>query len=113
MEWEGGRQRGRFPGGSPTPVRDAYAGGLNCRVRNGTGCFPSPMATGKSIEAQRVPAFRVLPFWLPAAARPEESMERSNTRAPWPSGYNFSFPLKTDSEREHQDQVLGLLVRVG
>lgn len=37
MERVGGRQRERFPGGSPTPVRDAYAGRLNCRVRNGTG----------------------------------------------------------------------------
>ncbi len=32
------------------------AGGLNCRVRNGNGCCPSAIATGKLKKFSRVPA---------------------------------------------------------
>lgn len=30
------------------------AGGLNCRVRNGNGCDPSPMTTGKLSKSERI-----------------------------------------------------------
>jgi hypothetical protein len=38
------RRRPTLPGGLPPST--IGAGGLNCRVRNGNGCFPAAMATG-------------------------------------------------------------------
>ncbi len=41
---EKSRRRPTLPGGLPPST--IGAGGLNCRVRNGNGCFPAAMATG-------------------------------------------------------------------
>jgi hypothetical protein len=47
------RQRPTLPPSCPSST--IGGGGLNCRVRNGTGCFPSPMATGDLFGSSRSP----------------------------------------------------------
>src|SRR5207244_13595142 len=47
------RRRPTLPGGSPPST--IGAGGLNCRVRYGNGCFPAAMATGNLLNFQRAP----------------------------------------------------------
>ncbi len=44
LRHEKSRRRPTLPGGLPPST--IGAGGLNCRVRNGNGCFPAAMATG-------------------------------------------------------------------
>jgi hypothetical protein len=65
------RQRPTLPH-SP-PCSTIGAGGLNCRVRNGNGCCPSAVATGKFVYSRiRVAAFGNKPITLAPgqAARP-------------------------------------------
>ncbi len=45
------RRRPTLPGGRPPST--IGAGGLNCRVRNGNGCFPAAMVTGFELSAPR------------------------------------------------------------
>ncbi len=52
------RQRPTFPPSSPGSI--IGAGGLNFRVRNGSGCFPSAMATGRPFSLGKHPAMKPL-----------------------------------------------------
>jgi hypothetical protein len=49
------------PAASYSPVRRPHstigAGGLNCRVRDGNGCFTSAMATGNFAHRQGRPSW--------------------------------------------------------
>ena len=59
---EKSRRRPTLPGGLPPST--IGAGGLNCRVRNGNGCFPAAMATGNH-------ALRAVVRPMCASAHPE------------------------------------------
>src|SRR5580692_158898 len=53
---EKSRRRPTLPGGLPPST--IGAGGLNCRVRNGNGCFPAAMATGNlALGGRRIRSF--------------------------------------------------------
>ena len=57
---EKSRRRPTLPGGLPPST--IGAGGLNCRVRNGNGCFPAAMATGNlALSGARPPDLRAGP----------------------------------------------------
>ena len=56
LRHEKSRRRPTLPGGLPPST--IGAGGLNCRVRNGNGCFPAAMATG-NLRSAGSPAFDV------------------------------------------------------
>ncbi len=73
---EKSRRRPTLPGGLPPST--IGAGGLNCRVRNGNGCFPAAMATGNralgglklpSIGASRARGCMMQPLSVPKRAR--------------------------------------------
>ena len=53
----GGWQRSTLTRGRPRTTIDA--GGLYCRVRDGTGCFPTALATNSSLLTQKADTLRV------------------------------------------------------
>ena len=56
------------------------AGGLNFRVRDGTGCSPSAMATETACLDRRLPSEGSKPIETEARMRPEQSSEHDSER---------------------------------
>ncbi len=74
---EKSRRRPTLPGGLPPST--IGAGGLNCRVRNGNGCFPAAMATGN--RALGGPAALLGVTWRRLAASSQPLSVPKRTRA--------------------------------
>ena len=85
------RQRPTLPPSCPSST--IGGGGLNFRVRNGTGCDPSPMATGKVFSSAG---------GTPPGDPPPKRRETSEGNPPNSSPPYGGLALRTDSEREHQ-----------
>jgi hypothetical protein len=86
------RRRPTLPGGLPPST--IGAGELNCRVRNGNGCFPAAMATGNHALVPRGP---------PTKRRTIHGTSRSGV----------PLPLSVPERARAKSQALGRLVPVG
>ncbi len=74
------RRRPTLPGGLPPST--IGAGGLNCRVRNGNGCFPAAMATGNLALGGSPTPRRVGATPGCDSAAPERSKASTSTKMP-------------------------------